>query len=188
MNKENISEQNNIDVVEQTIKSKILIIRGEKVILDKDLAELYNVTTKRFNEQVKRNLDRFPSDFMFRLTEDEYLNLRSQFATSSLQRGGSRYLPYAFTEHGVAMLSSVLNSEKAVQMNILIIRIFIKIKEWILSNREIEIRVSDIERIQEEQGDVLNSINIIVERLIDEPIEPKEKIGFNEKDRGEDMD
>src|SRR3972149_5427901 len=98
------------------IEKKILLIRGHKVMLDSDLAVLYGVTTKRMNEQVRRNLRRFPADFMFQLTSEEAESLRSQFATS--KRGGRRYLPYAFTEQGVAMLSSVLNSERAIEVNI----------------------------------------------------------------------
>jgi len=100
----------------ELIASKIYLIRGVKVMLDRDLAELYGVETKRLKEQVRRNIERFPEDFMFELTKDEINNLRSQFATSSW--GGARYLPMAFSEHGVLMLSSVLNSERAVQVNI----------------------------------------------------------------------
>ena len=111
------------------IERRIYFIRGQKVMLDSDLADLYQVLTKNLNLAVRRNIGRFPEDFMFQLTPEEYENLRLQFATSNVGRGGRRYLPYAFTEHGVAMLSSVLNSERAVQMNILIIRAFVKMRE-----------------------------------------------------------
>ena len=112
-----MTENSPLSVIpDETILSKILLIRGLKVMLDSDLADLYGVTTKRLNEQVKRNIYRFPDDFMFQLTESEFENLKSQFATSSW--GGRRTLPYAFTEHGVLMLSSVLNSELAIKVNI----------------------------------------------------------------------
>jgi hypothetical protein len=109
----------------EVIERKILLIRSHKVMVDEHLAELYGVTTKRLNEQVKRNLKRFPPDFMFQFSEEETEILRSQFATSKARRGGRRYLPYAFTEQGVAMLSSVLNSEQAIEVNIQIIRAFV---------------------------------------------------------------
>ncbi len=109
----------------ERIERSILLIRGHKVMLDSDLAELYGVTTKRLNEQVRRNLSRFPGDFMFQLTESETHLLRSQIATSKSGRGGRRYPPYAFTEQGVAMLSSVLNSDRAIKVNIEIMRAFV---------------------------------------------------------------
>src|SRR3989344_9652427 len=120
----------NIQLPDETIYRKIFVIRDQKVMLDNDLAELYQVDTKRLNEQVKRNNDRFPVDFMFQLTKSETNNLKSQFATSSW--GGKRKPPYAFTELGVAMLSSVLNSERAVQMNIYIMRAFVKLRKILI--------------------------------------------------------
>ena len=117
------------------IESKIYLIRGEKVMLDYDLAELYQVPTKRLKEQVKRNQSRFPSDFMFQLTENEGEFLKSQFATSKPRRGGNRVLPVAFTEHGIAMLSSVLNSERAIEVNIAVIRSFIRLRQVLNSNQ-----------------------------------------------------
>ena len=116
----------------QIIQSKIYEIRGQKVMLDFDLAEMYGTETKRLKEAVKRNIRRFPSDFMFELTKDEYIFLRSQIA-SSKSRGGTRYMPYAFTEHGVAQLSSILNSEIAIEINIQIIRAFIAIRQLMLN-------------------------------------------------------
>ncbi len=112
----------------QLIERRIYLIRGQKVMIDEDLAELYGVPTKRLNEQVSRNSKRFPEDFMFRLTNDEAENLRSQFATSRSKHGGRRTLPYVFTEQGVAMLSSVLNSERAIEVNIAIMRAFCEAK------------------------------------------------------------
>ncbi len=172
-----ISELDKIDAVEQIIKSKIYIIRGHKVMLDKDLAELYGVTTGNLNLAIRRNASRFPIDFMFQIDTNEFQSLILQFARS--KRGGSRHLPYAFTEHGVSMLSSVLNSEKAIEMSIFIIRVFIKIKEWILSNEELRVKVGEIERKQKEQGDLLNSVNSVVTQLVEKPIKAKTKIGFN---------
>jgi hypothetical protein len=146
-------------------------------MLDKDLAELYGVTTGNLNLSVKRNKLRFPDDFMFQINLDEYNSLILQSARS--KRGGSRHMPYAFTEHGVAMLSSVLNSERAVQMNIFIIRVFIKIKEWILSNKDLEIKVEKIEKKQKEQGDLLNNVNSVLTQLVEKPDKKTDKIGFN---------
>lgn len=118
---------------------------------------------------------------MFQLTVDDIQNLRSQIVTSSLRHGGSRYLPYVFTEHGVAMLSSVLRSEIAVQMNILIIRVFIKVKELVLSNKDLEIRIGEVERKQKDHGDLLKSVHMVVKHLLEPPVKPKGKIGFREK-------
>jgi hypothetical protein len=130
-------------VPEEVIMSKIYLIRGHKVMLDQDLAELYGVETRRLNEQVKRNIGRFPADFMFQLNRGEFENLKSQFATSSW--GGRRKLPFAFTEHGVLMLSSVLNSDKATGVNIQIMRIYVKIRQLITLNKDILERLELIE-------------------------------------------
>jgi hypothetical protein len=126
------------------IERHILMVRGEKVILDADLAELYGVSTKRLNEAVRRNLDRFPEDFMFQLTEAEDGTLRSQIATSNT-RGGRRYLPYAFTEQGVAMLSSVLRSRRAVEVNVQIMRTFVRLRQMLASNAELSRKLDDLE-------------------------------------------
>src|ERR1700730_9806367 len=121
----------------ELVERRIYLIRGQKVMLDADLAELYQVETKTLNRQVKRNADRFPEDFMFQLTAEEAESLRYQIGTSNEGRGGRRYLPYAFTEHGVAMLSSVLKSPRAVQMNILIIRAFVKLRELLANHKDL---------------------------------------------------
>ena len=134
---------------EETIANTIYYIRNQKVMLDRDLATLYGIETKRLNEQVKRNLSRFPEDFMFQLTENEFQNLKSQFATSSW--GGTRKLPYAFTEHGVLMLSSVLNSEKAIQTNIQIMRIFTKVRQMLLDTTEMKLDIVQIQKKLENQ-------------------------------------
>lgn len=151
---------NTIAIPDDLLISKIYLIRGQKVMLDKDLAELYGVETRRLNEQVRRNITRFPSDFMFQLSYDEYQNLKSQFATSSW--GGSRKLPYAFTEHGVLMLSSVLNSERAIKVNIQVMRVYVRIREMIMLNKDILLRLEGIER---KLTDNDNQIMLIFEYL-----------------------
>ena len=127
------------------IKNLIYEIRGHKVMLDSDLADLYEVPTKRLNEAVKRHASRFPKNFMFQLTDDEAEHLRSQFATSKTGRGGRRTLPYVFTEQGVAMLSSVLNSERAIQINIQIMNTFVQMRQWAVENKDLARRVSELE-------------------------------------------
>jgi hypothetical protein len=131
-------------IPDELITNKIFVIRDKKVILDRDLAELYNVETRRLNEQVKRNIDRFPADFMFQLTVKEFENLKSQFATSSW--GGRRKLPYAFTEQGVAMLSGVLNSKRAIKVNIQIMRVFTRMRKMLETHNAILKKLDDLER------------------------------------------
>lgn len=156
---------------EETISNKIYFIRNQKVMLDSDLASLYGVETKRLNEQVKRNESRFPLDFMFQLTDIEFQNLKSQFATSSW--GGTRKLPFAFTEHGVLMLSSVLKSDKAIQTNIQIMRIFTKVRQMLLDTTEIKI---DILQIQKKLENHDKNIELVFSYL-DELTEKKENEG-----------
>jgi len=126
-----------LSVSVQLIERRIYLIRGQKVMLDFDLAELYGESTKRLNQQVTRNKKRFPEDFMFRLTKQEAESLRLQFATSNIGRGGRRYLPYVFTEQGVAMLSSVLNSEQAIEVNVAIMRAFVRLRQMLDTNEEL---------------------------------------------------
>ncbi|HHD78403.1 MAG TPA: ORF6N domain-containing protein [Epsilonproteobacteria bacterium] len=133
------------------ISSKIVTLRGKQVMLDRDLAELYAVETRRLNEQVKRNSDRFPSDFMFQLTEKEYHNLISQIATSSSSHGGVRKMPYAFTEEGIYMLATVLNSKVAVQTNIAIIRTFKKLREFSKHYNALAKQIMEVERKSDKQ-------------------------------------
>jgi len=159
------------------IERRIYLIRSEKVMLDADLAELYEVPTKRLNEAVKRNLDRFPPDFIFQLTEEEFENLRSQIATSSLP-GGRRYLPYAFTEHGVAMLSSVLRSPRAIQMNILIVRAFVRMRELLASHKELAVRVEKLEAAQREHSSVISILAEEIDEMKCLPEPPRRPIGF----------
>lgn len=166
-----------ITVTEDRILNKIYYIRGHKVMLDQDLADLYDVPTKRLNEQVKRNIGRFPADFMFQLTDEEFENLRSQFATSSW--GGRRVPPYAFTEHGVLMLSSVLNSERAISVNIQIMRIYTKMRELLMTNQEILLKLEQLERQTSQNTD---DIQVVFDQLKQFliPVEQAERrwIGF----------
>lgn len=165
----------------EIIEKKILLIRDHKVLLDSDLAELYGVPTKVLKQAVKRNSKRFPPDFMFILTYQEVRNLRSHFVTSSSSsRGGSRYSPMAFTEQGVAMLSSVLNSERAIEVNILIMRAFVKLREMITSNKDLSRRLDDLEKKYDGQFRVVFEA---IRQLMASPVKPKRKIGFNLKEK-----
>jgi len=161
----------------QLVDRRIYMIRGQKVMLDADLAELYQVPTKRVNEQVQRNRGRFPKDFMFRLSAAEARNLRSQIATSSW--GGRRNLPFAFTEHGVAMLSAVLASERAVKMSVVIIRAFVRMRELLANHKELALRVQRIEDVQHRQMSVITILADEIEELkLVPPPGPKRRIGF----------
>lgn len=158
----------------EVIATRILIIRGKRVMLDSDLAVLYEVKTKRLNEQVARNKKRFPEDFMFQLTEEEADFLRSHFATSN--RGGRRYLPYVFTQEGVAMLSSVLNSERAIMVNIQIMRAFAQLRRMLLTNRDLRRKIEEMERKYDKQFAIVFQA---IKQLLEPPL-PKDKkiIGF----------
>lgn len=134
----------------ETITHRILILRGQKVLLDTDLAALYDVPTKRFNEQVRRNLERFPADFMFQLTEEEWAALRSQFATLKTGRGQHRkYMPYAFTKHGAIMAATILNSPRATEVSVYVVRAFVRLREVLASNAELAKRLDDLEQSTE---------------------------------------
>jgi len=160
-------------VKQERIEKKIFLIRGFNVMLDKDLAELYGVKTKSLNLAVKRNMDRFPYDFMFQLTKEEFTNLRFQFETS--RWGGIRYLPYAFTEQGVAMLSSVLNSKRAVQVNIGIMRIFVNIRKVVSANKEMLNKLNQLEdKIQSHDEKIRTIFEIIHKPLDSKLLSPKE--------------
>ena len=134
----------------ETITHRILLLRGQKVLLDTDLAMLYDVPTKRFNEQVRRNLERFPADFMFQLTDEEWAALRSQFATLKTGRGQHRkYLPYVFTEHGAIMAATILNSPRATEVSVYVVRAFVALREVLASNKELAKRLNDLEQSTE---------------------------------------
>jgi hypothetical protein len=161
----------------------IYLIRDQKVILDSDLAELYGVSTKALIQAVKRNRERFPDDFMFRLEPQELTNLRSQIVTSSFSHGGRRFLPYAFTEQGVAMLSSVLKSERAIRVNIIIMRAFIKLREVVESNRELARKFAELEtRVGNHDEQIAEIIEAIRQLIAPSADAPKKEIGFHVKE------
>jgi len=163
-------------IPQETIESKILLLRGQKVMLDRDLARLYGVETKYLKRQVRRNLNRFPSDFMFKLSKQEFGNWRRQFVTSnSADKMGLRYPPYVFTEPGVAMLSSVLNSDRAIRVNIQIIRTFIKLRQILSTHKDLKRKIEAMENKYDEQFKV-------VFELLAPPPTPKKQIGFKPDD------
>ena len=166
-----------------SVASKIYLIRGKRVMLDSDLAELYGVQTKFLNLNVKRNPARFPSDFMFRLTPKEAESLRLHFATSKKNsRGGSRYLPHVFTEQGVAMLSGVLNSPRAVQANVLIMRTFTKLREMIATNELIRQKIEELERKYDKHDQQFKIVFEAIRELLNAPKPPRKKpVGFHVK-------
>jgi hypothetical protein len=156
------------------IENHILVVRGQRVMLDSDLAEIYGIETKRLIEQVKRNLGRFPEDFMFQLTREENADLRSQFETSSLH-GGRRYLPYAFTEHGALMLASVLRSDQAVAMSIYVVRAFARLREMLSNHEDLKQKIEEMEAKYDQQFKVVFDT---LHELFEPPPQPKKKIGF----------
>jgi phage regulator Rha-like protein len=160
------------------VESKILVLRDHKVILDTDLAILYGVTAKRLNEQIKRNIERFPADFLFQLTRTEQEFLRSQNATSNQGRGGRRYLPYAFTEHGAIMAATVLNSERAVEMSIFVVRAFVRMREAVATNHQVVAKLAELEhRLESHDTDIQDLVEAIRE-LMAPPTPKGRKIGF----------
>jgi phage regulator Rha-like protein len=161
----------------ERIERAILSIRGEKVMLDSDLAELYGVETKALNRAVKRNASRFPSDFMFQLTVEEVTNLRCQSGTSS-SYGGRRHLPYAFTEHGALMLANVLNSERAAQTSVQVVRAFIRLRQLLASNAAMARKLAALEKKYDAQ---FKTVFEAIRQLMSPPEQPKRKIGFHVK-------
>jgi len=165
----------------ELIASKIFIIRRLKVMLDRDLAELYGVQTKALKQAVKRNINRFPEDFMFVLSSEEAINLRSQFVTSSLsQWGGTRYPPMAFTEQGVAMLSSVLKSDRAIQVNIQIMRVFTRLRQILSSTKDLRRELDELKRVTDERFRIVFTT---LDQLLSTEERPKRKIGFTVKEK-----
>jgi hypothetical protein len=165
----------------ERIASAILVIRREKVMLDSDLAALYGVTTGNLNKAVKRNAERFPTDFMFQLDAEEVANLKFHFGISSW--GGRRRLPYAFTEQGVAMLSTVLNSERAVKVNIAIMRAFVKLRETLDQNRELARKFAELERRIGKHDAEIAAILEAIRQLMAPPEEPRREIGFHVREK-----
>jgi hypothetical protein len=169
----------------EDITRAILVLRGHRVLLDTELAALYGVTTKRFNEQVRRNAKRFPADFMFQLTAQEAAALRSQIATSNAPpqgRGGRRYLPYAFTEHGAIMAATILNSPRAVEMSIYVVRAFVQLRELISSNKDLARRLDQLEaRIEKKlvtHDDAIAAMLSAIRQLMHPPVPKRRPIGF----------
>ena len=159
----------------EVIANKIYLIRNQKVMIDRDLARLYGVQTKVLKQAVRRNDSRFPVDFMFQLTKEEFANWRSQFVTSNGDKMGLRYLPMAFTEQGVAMLSSVLNSQRAIQVNIQIMRTFTKLRELLLTNEQLRLKIETLERKYDQHFQVVFEA---IKRLIVEDEKPRKGMGF----------
>lgn len=174
MSKQQISA---VSIPEEVIISKIYLIRSHKVMLDSELAELYEVPTRRLNEQVKRNQDRFPEDFMFSLTTEEWQDLKSQNATSK-SWGGRRTLPNVFTEHGVLMLSSVLNSEKAIKTNIQIMRIYTKMRRMLVTHQDLLLKFNELEARIGKHDQSIGQIFAYLKQLLQEQSETREPIGF----------
>jgi hypothetical protein len=175
--------------VEQIARS-IVVLRGQKVLLDSELATLYGVTTKRFNEQVRRNLHRFPADFMFQVTEEEHAILRSHFATSSSGHGGRRYLPYVFTEHGAIMAATILNTPLAVEVSVYVVRAFVRLRAVISANKEIARKLEQLERKMESHDhkltthdEAIAAVLSAIRELMAPPEPPKKRrIGFIQDD------
>jgi phage regulator Rha-like protein len=168
-----------IAIADEVVMNKIYLIRGHKVMLDRDLAELYGVETKQLKRAVKRNMDRFPEDFMFELDDQELENLRSQFGTSSW--GGVRYAPMAFTEQGVAMLSSVLNSKRAIAVNIQIIRVFTKMRQLLMAHKDILLKLEKLEGKTDKHDENFRIVFDYLKELLNPPSGPMRKIGFKQK-------
>lgn len=173
------------------VDSLIRTIRNERVILDSDLAAIYGVSTKALNQAVKRNMDRFPPDFLFQVTKQEWVSLRSQIVTSKPERGGRRYLPFAFTEHGAVMAANVLNSRRAVQMSIFVVRAFIKMRETMSTNRRLMEKLQELEKKLTKRLDSHEQAIVYVltelRKLMEPPQLPKPKrkpIGFHREDEG----
>jgi ORF6N domain-containing protein len=163
----------------ERIESFILLIRGRKVMLDSHLAELYGVSTKRLNEQVKRNKQRFPADFMFQLTPVESSTLRSQFATSKRKRGGRRFRPYAFIEHGAIMVASVLNTHRAIEASLYVVRAFVKLRELLGTHKQLARKLAELEARLEEHDDEITALFEAIRRLMEPPDRPGKPIGFH---------
>jgi hypothetical protein len=166
------------------IEQQIHIVRGQKIMLDSDLADLYEVPTKQFNRAVKRNLDRFPEDFAFILTDQEFDALRCQIGTSNKGRGGRRYLPYAFTEHGIAMLSAVLHSERAVQVSVFIVRAFVRLREVITAHKDLAARIEKLESGHAQHASIITLLaqEIRALKILPDP-PPRHPIGFRIRKR-----
>jgi ORF6N domain len=171
-------QSTDLAVTPEEIQNLVRVVRGQRVILDADLARLYGVPTKRLNEQLARNRERFPDDFAYQLTRQEVTNLMSQIATSSLGHGGHRKLPWAFTEHGVAMLSSVLRSPTAVRVNIEIMRTFVRLRRLMATPGELVEQLTRLAETVQAHDEQIKAIAQVLRTMMERPEEPKRRIGF----------
>jgi predicted XRE-type DNA-binding protein len=169
-------------IPDELVINRIYLIREQKVMLDRDLAELYGVETKRLKEAVRRNISRFPVDFMFEMSSGELEDWRTQFATSNSEKMGLRRPPFCFTEQGVAMLSSVLNSETAIRVNIQIIRVFTKMRELLLTHKDILLQLEKMEKKLTGHDEDIALIFQYLKQLLNPPQPPRNKVGFRRKD------
>ena len=160
------------------VESRILILRRQRVILDSDLAELYGVPPRQLNQQVKRNRERFPADFMFQLTAKEDQILRSQIVISSQKHGGRRYPPYAFTEHGAIMAATVLNSKQAIEMSVFVVRAFVRMREMLAKNRQLAAKINELDRRLETHDSAIQDLMEAIRELMVPEEMPRRKIGF----------
>ncbi|MGC2235377.1 MAG: ORF6N domain-containing protein [Pyrinomonadaceae bacterium] len=170
-------------LIVESIADKINFIRGQRVMLDSDLAEVYSVTTKRLNEQVKRNIERFPEDFMFQLTEQEFESLRSQFATSNKQRGGRRYFPYVFTEHGAVMLASVLKSQIAIEASIQVVRAFVQMRTILMLHEDLAERIEELEQAVDKHDEKFKVVSHLLGQILGDKKRKTRQIGFIDKEK-----
>jgi hypothetical protein len=177
-----MSKNNEMILPDELVMNKIYVIRGMKVMMDRDLAELYGVETRRLKEQVRRNIDRFPEDFMFEMTKEELENWRSQFATSKSEVMGLRRPPFVFTEHGVLMLSSVLNSSQSIKVNIQIMRIYTKMREMLLTHKDLLLKMEEIEKKVMGQDDKIKLVFDYLKKFVQQQRKPRKPIGFKRND------
>lgn len=173
-----MSPLNAVVVPDETVMSKIYVIRDQKVMLDRDLAELYGVETKVLKQAVRRNMLRFPEDFMFEMTKEELENWRSQFVTSKEDRQGLRYMPFCFTEQGVTMLSCVLSSERAINVNIQIIRIYTRMREMLMAHKDAFMRVEQVEKQLMKHDQKIELLFAYLSKFIEKEAHPRTEIGF----------
>jgi hypothetical protein len=164
------------------VESGIYLIRGQRVMVDSDLAEVYQVSTKQLNQQLKRNRDRFPEDFAFQLTAPEFTRLRSQFVTSK-KRGGRRYLPRVFTEHGALMLASVVNSEVAIQASVRVVRAFVRLREMVAANAQLASKLKKLERRLDSHDEAIVDLFAALKRLLEPEPKTRREIGFHVRER-----
>mgnify|MGYP003576418578 CR=1 FL=1 len=176
-----MSQKKAVAIPDEVVMNKIHIIRDQKVMLDRDLAELYGVETKVLKQAVRRNIMRFPEDFMFEMNKEEFEDWRSQFVTSNQDRQGLRYMPFCFTEQGVTMLSCVLNSERAIHVNIQIIRIYTRIREMIMAHKDVFIRVEQVEKQLIKYDEKMELLFTYLSKFVEKEDKPRTEIGFKRK-------